>query len=319
MKVRKEHIIPGVAFLVVLAVVGAVYQFYYKKQVEEYNKNILRLEQLQRALQTMERKFEGFIPKEYVALKTAQVQPLAEELGTRSTFFSIADMTEIDPIPEGVMLKFYYEEQCNKMCADLQREAMTKGPYFTYPVNSIFGAIPPGEFSRTTLNARKVKDNLRKIRFGISVTRMLMDANAVAIGGVEVWPKYNAYDGLLEMHTAGLAFMMTAASLAEFLDGLRAKDRYFSVNAISIQNPYLRYQYDPPLQVRMLLTQGEFLVNRSRPTTDTPGASSRTAGRGIDRPEFVTTRSQRQRQSPPPPTRWEKTKKWLRNHYLWPF
>jgi len=35
MKVRKEYIVPGIALVAVLAVVGAVYQFYYKKRVEE--------------------------------------------------------------------------------------------------------------------------------------------------------------------------------------------------------------------------------------------------------------------------------------------
>jgi len=316
MKVRKEYIVPGIALVTVLAVVGAVYQFYYKKQVEEYSKNKLRLDQLQVALQRMEQKFEKCIPKEYVALKTAQVQPLANELGARSTFFSIPDLAETDPIPDGVMLKFYYKEQFIKLFTDLQQEAMTKGPYFTYPTNTAFGAILPDEVLKTPLDASQVEANLRKIRFGIAVIQMLMDAKAALISEVEVWPKYNDYGGLLEMHTTGLAFMMTAANLVEFLDGLRLKDRYFSVNAISIQNPYIRYQVDPPLQVRMLLTQGEFLVNRARPAAAAePSAPTRTTRRESDSPES-TRRSARQM---PSLSRWEKIKNWLRNHSLWPF
>jgi len=321
MKVRREYIVPGIALLIVLAASGGVYQFYYKKQVEEFNKNILRLEQLQKALDVMEKKFQKFVPKDYIELMAAQVGPLATELGDRSTYFSMGDSMEIDPVPDDVMLKFYYEEQFNKMFAELRQKATTKGPYFSYPMDTAFGAIPPNEFSDKPLNAKQVAANLRKVKFGVSIIEMLMDADAASINEISVWPRYYDYGGQLEMHTVGLDFFMTMTRLVEFIDGLRLEDRYFNVNGISIQNPYLRYQWDPPLQVRMLLTQAEYVIDRSRTpemvsSDDTASRVQRKMSRATS-PSGVST-GEGQEYVPRQKTRWEKIRLWLRNHYLWP-
>ena len=44
MNLTREHIIPIVALIIVIGVIGGVYQFYYKQKIAEYNEAVETLE-----------------------------------------------------------------------------------------------------------------------------------------------------------------------------------------------------------------------------------------------------------------------------------
>jgi hypothetical protein len=330
MKLRREYVIAVLAVLAVAAAIGAVYQFYYKQRLAQYGANLDKLKDLETALKNLETAFENKDPETYIKGLRAQVQPLAEKVVQRAQFFSTSDALQIDPVPEGKLLRFWYAEQFNKLLEDLRKDAVSRTPYIQYPESSTFGAPRPEELEGRNVTNLEVKGWLRLIKLGSYVTRMLMDAKAAAVYDVAIWsPRYD-FDNLLVMRTVGLSFLMRYSDLAAFVDKLRLEDRYFNINAISVQNRYMRWPTEPPVEVRLLLTQADFNAVASTPApagaapAAAPGAppsmtgappmtpSDRLAREGFTRPPGS-------RPQQPPITRWMKIKRFLRNWYLWPF
>ncbi len=325
-RLRREHIIAIGALVAMLMIVGAVYQFYYVKKKAEYDKNLKQMQDIENTLKRMQDTFKGVKPEAFVKAINAQVQPLAEEVVRRAQYFNTGESLQVDPIPEGKMLKFYYADEFGKRLNELRQDAMGRVPYCPYPDTSSFGAPRPEEFENRTLTEQDVRRGLKWLRFGCTIVKMLMDAKAVAIYQVEIWPPRPDFDKMLSMRTVGLQFVMKYADLAAFIESLRVSDRYFNVNAIDIENPYLRWQQEPPLQVWMLISEADFVPPpaSARPAPLTAAAAPG-ATPGLPGPSLTEQRLKEQGfgrgggRTAPPETGWTKTKRWLRNHYLWPF
>ena len=322
----REHIIGLVVLVAMLGSVGAGYQFYYKERLEGYAQNVTKLENLEKAYTELKDTFEGHEPRVYISAVKAEIQPLAEEVLHRAAFFNMGGSLRIDAIPEGRMLKFYYEEEFKRVFRELREEAQARNPWFTYP-NTTFGAPRPEDFSGRSVNKAEVSRGLRKIHFGCSLIRTLLEAKAWNVTRLEVWPPRKAYGDLLDMRTVGLAFAMSTKDLVEFLDSLRLEGRYFRVDAISIQSRYLRWPTEPPLEVQMLLTQAAFAAPEARLPGAAAPATAAGPSAGPDGAEAMSIedrmkrvgfeRSERQPRRPPL-TRLQKMLRWL-DKYFWPF
>ena len=350
MKLRREHVIAILAVGLVLAGVGSAYQFYYKQRLAQYAENLETLNSLEAALVDLETKFEGKDPEGLITHWRNQVQPLAEKVVQRAQFFNTGDALQIDPIPEGKLLRFYYADEFVKMLNELRQDAVSRTPYCPYPDASTFGAARPEELEGRTVTEEQVKQWLRLIKFGSATVRMLMDAKALSIYDVQVWPRRD--EGMLSMRTVGLSFVMRYADLVAFIDKLQLENRYFNINAIGLQNRYLRWPTEPPVEVQMLLTQADynaaagtqaaapapeapglpgpqnplmarFMLGGGPPGPGEPGPpgsaaspqnltdAQRLAQQGFGRrPGRLPLEEQ---------TRWKKVRNWLRNHWLWPF
>lgn len=329
-RLRREHVVAIAVLAAILLIIGAVYQFYYKQRLDEYNKNNLQMRHLEDALKRMEDTFQGYQPSVLIKETNGQVQPLAEEVVRRAGFFNTGESLQIDPIPEGKMLKFYYADEFNKVLNELRQDALSRNPYCPYPDTSSFGAPRPEQFEGRTVTGDEVRRGLKWLRFGCTIVKMMMDAKAVAIYQVEIWPPRSDYGNMLSMRTVGLSFVMKYSDLVAFLDSLRTSERYFAVNALSIQNRYMRWPIEPPVEVQMLLSEADFKPPpaSARPAPAAPAPGRPTAAAAPGAPPGVapaltdTQRLQEQgfnRRGSPPQTRWDRTKRWLRNHYLWPF
>ena len=322
MKIRKEHI---VAIVVVALLAGggvAVYQFYYKQELAAYALNLRRLDDLEKTLSRLQATFSGYKPDVLVAANRGGIQPLADEVVQRSTFFNTSDWLQIDPIPQGKMLKFYYEEQFNKTFSDLRQYAMSRTPPCAYPDATTFGAPKPEEFVNRDVTATQVEGALRHIRFACSTIRLLMEAKAVAITQVEIWEPRPGYAGMLSLRTTGLSFVMYLKDLTAFLESLRTHERYFCVNTISIQNRYMRWPVEPPVEVKMLLTQAEFIPGAPGPgapqLSNAGGAPQAGQAGGMSPAKALEQANISRKPGQAPDTMWQKTKLWLQNHFLWP-
>ena len=336
-KLSREYVVAVLAVALIFAAVGAVYQFYYKQRLAQYAEDNQMLKSLEDALKGLEERFQKKVPEDLIKAQNGLVQPLAEQVVQRAVFFNTADLLQIDPIPEGKLPRFYYAEQFNKLLNDLRQEALSHTPYCSYPDASTFGAPRPEDLEGRTVSNQEVKQWLTLIKFGCSMVRMLMNAKAVAIYDVQIWPVRPGYDNLLLMRTVGLSFVMRYSDLVAWIDKLRLENRYFDVGGIAVQNRYLRWAVEPPVEVQVLLTQADF--NPASATAPTRVAAAPAglpgpvpgeplaamAARGpfpgmTDAQRLAQGGFQRTgRQALPPPTRWEKTRRWLRNHYLWPF
>jgi len=257
MKMTREHIVVLVVFILVLATLGSVYQFYYVPRLKIYAENRATRDKLADAFKRVESKFNKTDPDIVVEAVAAEIQPLREEISRRSQFFNLSDFTQIDDIPENKMLRFYYVEQYNKYINELSQEAFARN--ISIPEDLSFGAPRPEDLEGKSMTVAEVRQGLRAIRFGGSMVRLLMDNKAYSVNQVVVWPKRPDCDGLLSLITTGMNFYITYADLVNFMEKLRTGDRYLVVNGLSIQNQYLQWQYEPPLLVSMLLTQANFI------------------------------------------------------------
>ncbi len=354
MKLRREHVIAVLAVGLVLAAVGSAYQFYYKQRLARYAENLQTRDSLELVLGDLEKTFESKDPDGLITHLRNQVQPLAEKVVQRGQFFNTGDALQIDPIPEGKLLRFYYADEFVKMLNELRQDALSRTPYCSYPDANTFGAPRPEELEGRTVTEQQVKQWLRLIKFGSAAVRVLMDAKALSIYDVQVWPGRAEYDNMLWMRTVGLSFVMRYADLVAFIDKLQLENRYFNINAISIQNRYLRWPTEPPVEVQMLLTQADY--NATAGTQAAPQAPQAPGAPGPPGP-MNPMMARFMRGGPPGPgepgqpgaeasaqnmtdaqrladqgfgrrsgrmpieqqTRWKKVRNWLRNHYLWPF
>jgi hypothetical protein len=277
MKLTREHIVVLVVFVLVLVSLGTAYQFYYIPRVQEYKEHIKQRDQLKDAVTRVEGKFNGTQPTVIIQAVNDQIQPLQEELIQRAKFFNISDLNEIEAVPENKILRFYYIDEYNKMINKLRQDAYTKNIYL--PEVLAFGAPRPEDLAGRTMELSEVRQGLKRVAFGCSMVRMLIDAKVQYIDQCVIWPTRlsPAYDKLLYGMTTGLKFYMPYSDLVGFLEKLRTSDRYFSVNALSLQNRYLRWPTDPPLEVSLLITQAVF--NPPAPEA-APGGAGGTAKAG---------------------------------------
>ncbi|HOV74447.1 MAG TPA: hypothetical protein P5318_18865 [Candidatus Hydrogenedentes bacterium] len=320
MNLRREHIIGIAVFVLLLACVGGGYQFYYKKQLAIYEEYLGQLETLEKTLKHLEDTFSGYQPKVLIEAVKGDIQPMADEVMRRAAFFNVGDWMEIDPIPEGKMLRFYYEEQYGKALNALRQYAQSKSPPCPIPDDISFGAQKPEDFAGKSITKADVERNLRIIRFGSMVVRMLIDAKAVIVNKVEIHPGRQGLEKLLNLRTVGLSYVMNLKDLVIFIDALRMKDRYFNIEAISIQNRYMRWPVEPPVEVQMLLTVAAFNPAAAAVSggLDSVGVVGPAARPGMPARDALAQQNIRggAAQKEPMSTR---VIRWLRNHYLWPF
>ncbi len=334
---KKEHIIV-LMLMAVVAMSGGVYQFYLKPRLEIYSQHRERVKMLEEKVKDLENTFMGFKPEVIVAAWTHEVQPWTDAVFARASFFDISESFDIEPIPDEMMLKFYYQDESNRMLQKIHEKIRTHRPYCYYPNPTRFGAPRPEDYR--TMTKQQVRTGLGIIKLGSSIVEMLLDANAAEITRVEIWPKRFEYDELLNLRTAGVAFKMTMENLVKFIeDDLRTVDRYFNIDAISMQNRQLRSRYDPLLDVQMLSTQAGLVMRTASATGPppvveveageaggpmTPGQRFAMLARGEDGDLPMQTlrglgrRSRMGSEPLPELTKFQRFLRWM-DKYYWPF
>jgi hypothetical protein len=321
MKISREYIVAIVVLVIVLGVLGGMYQFYYKVRLEEFQKNVKRLQALDSAITTMETTFNGFVPDLVIKRAIEDVQPLSDELARRATFFTTGDVLNTEEVPVGKMLRFFYEEQFNKLFDELRQLVANHIPPCYYDVETnTFGAPRPEELAGMELKEAQIKRWLRLIKIGTFAIKTLMDAKATYIMEVVVWPPRTEYE-MLSMRSVGVNFGMAYGDFVNLIDDLRLKDQYFSINALSLCNPYMRWQPEPPMQIKMILSIANFIETR-KAVAAAPAAigaiPTGAAAPGNVPAQMLAQQGINRRAQQQPMTKWQEWKRWLKK-YFWPF
>lgn len=268
MKLKRNQIIFGLVLLAVLAAFGGVYQFYFKEKLDTYAKDKRDRMQIEAAAKELSSAFYGFRPEALIALWRAEVQPWADALRDRSTFFNFGDWYD-HPVPpeEGRILKVWYGEELGKMMQELERSIREKGPYVnTPPLDDLrikFDVATVEELDQQrVINQDIVIEHLARMNFGIDLINMLLDAKVAGITDLSVWPrrKDKAHKDQLALQTVGLDVYFQMRELTLFFERLRMDNsRYWNVDAIKFYNPNLMSPDKPYVQVRLILTQANFI------------------------------------------------------------
>ncbi len=256
MAISKQTIVMVLLLIIALAAIGAGYQFWVKETLERYNEDERYAEELERKLEDLQTTFARTKPELVLEQWRNVIEPWEQSIAQRKQYFTLGDAMEIEEVPEDKLARYHYEEQYNKLLPALQQEVYEKGVY--YQITG-FGVPAPPSLSGASVREEDVERWLRRIALGCDTVRMLADANVRYIQAVELWPP-RTEQGVLRMHTAGLAFSMNLADLVAFIDRLTTdRNQFYDINAIWIANRNLVASAEPLLEVQMLVTRAEVI------------------------------------------------------------
>lgn len=259
---KRHHIIPLVILGLVLAAFGAVYQFYIKQLLQEYAENRAYLDSLNARVAQLETTFQGASgapvkPDEVVQQWRAAAEPFRDQITRQARFFNYGSFMEFNQVPEGQIPKFYYMNERKRLEDELLQYAAQRGTDIA-DLDKSFGVPASDAVNRANPPDTDVNKWLQQYNFGDRMTRMLIDAGATKIVGVAIWPPRREH-GLLNVRTVGLQFEMSIDNLAKFLRQIMEQERFFKVEALSVNNADLLIASEPRLKVDMLLAQGVYI------------------------------------------------------------
>ncbi|MGC8737096.1 MAG: hypothetical protein ACP5UA_00455 [Candidatus Hydrogenedens sp.] len=243
-----------------------VYYFFLQKQLTAYKKDEDLKKAYENALKDLEQTFSRTDPEVLIREWRAQVIPWEDALKKRSSFFNLSNWTDHEvPPKEGVILKFWYEEQAQKMVKQLYEKVGEKmGRYDLFPqdIRKSLGVLSLDEISRTDVTEELVNRQLAKLAFGIKMCEYLLDSKMVSIDDIVFWPpisQHPDFEKLLSFFVFGVRCNMTMKDFVNFVEQkLRLADRYFHINALRIQYPYIAYNVEPLLQIEMVISQANY-------------------------------------------------------------
>ena len=273
MKVRKEHIIVVLFLLIMLGLVGAVYQFYYVPRSIIFAENKEKEAAYESAIGRMQTQFQNTKPSIILEEIERMKQPLTDQLEGTSKAFNLGDMFTADPVPEGQVARFYYEEQYRALFLELQKLMMNHVPYVPVPQTN-FGVPSPDELLGLSPTNDDVMNYVRWIRFGTAMLKMMMDSKALAVYDFQLWPPRQGYDGSLDMRTVGFMASMRLSDFCNFIDSLRTNDRYYTVESLSLRNQALASATEPIMLVQIVFS----MANYVKPGETPPGAAPDAVG-----------------------------------------
>lgn len=245
---------------------AGVYYFFLQKQLTAYKKDEDLKKAYENALKDLETTFSQTDPQVLIREWRSQVVPWEEALKERAGFFNLSNWTDHEiPPKEGVILKFWYEEQAQKMEKQLYEKVGEKmGRYDLFPQNirKALGVMTLDEISRMDVTEQLVNRELAKFAFGIKMCELLLDSKVASLDDIVYWPPIQNspnFEKLLSFFVFGVRCTMTMKDFVNFVEQkLRLADRYFHINALRIQYPYIAYNVEPYLQIEMVISQANY-------------------------------------------------------------
>lgn len=264
-KFQRHHIAPLALFLLLVGSIVGVYQFYFKEQLEIYAENREKRDTLVQIVNRLENSFRGEggvgVPADMVAKTRQRIRPFADAVDRRARMFNIEGMEEFEPVAEGDIPRFHYQQEMPRMWDALLQKARDSRTVYNEALS--FDVPFPQDLAGRQVTRQQVHNWLRTLSFGSSVAEMMFEANARRVDAIQLWPDRET--PLLRVRTVGLAFTMELNDLARFLERLELEDsRFINVNGFRVTNSNLLTGNAPQLSVEMLIT---FAVYKD----DTPG------------------------------------------------
>jgi hypothetical protein len=268
---KKEQIIWGLILFAVLGAFGGVYQFYFKEKMASYAKDAIAKKNAEDAYSKLNTTFEGFKPDDVIAAWSGVVQPWKDEVLERGKYFNDSGWREGTKPPEDVaILRFWYDKQLKEEVTKIYTDVFqANGLYQVPPMDVLlkeFRVQTLEEYQGRDMTRQDVNRELANLAFGNQICRMMAKAKVSYLSHVYLWPgrELKEHEGLLRFWTVGLEFGMNMRDLVNFVDNnLRTADRYFNIEGIKIQYPYVGYNVEPMLNVQMIVTMARFIENKS--------------------------------------------------------
>ena len=283
MKIKKAHIIAFLCLVAALSATGAVYQFYVKERMRELAEHQSEQKKLENKIKILSDQFQSTKPSVVLAEWRGGAQPWQETVIRRTKFFDLGDLPLDVTVPENETPKFYYRGIYPEKLSYLQNEAYRNGTRLV--VNFGSGVPTADDMAGKNPGPDEVSEWLTTIEAYTSIAKLLIDANAIVVNDIAMWPPRRGpkggRSGHVELRTVGLNFTILMKDFVNFLDDLKHRNRYFNVDGFWIHNQSLRNP-GAPIQIQMLLTQARFVPRQS-------GGGALGGGEGIDTTNAFST------------------------------
>ena len=279
---KRDRIVYISALVLMFAVCLGVYQFYFKAKLVKYAEDKALLESLSSTYASLNSTFKDEDPDAVIQQHRAVVESWKDAISARLPYFDDAEWREYEKPPQDVfILQFWYGEQTAKMTKELWEKAQKKYGALVYQsipmdVQTMLGVAYAEQWQGYDITQELVTDQLERLRYGISIFELLMDANAKYIRQVSIYePQPSGFIGnTVENSRVGIAFAMEMEDLVKFLEKLRTSDKYFNVEAIKVTHPYIMMKYEPLMEVELFLL-------RAHPKADAVPGAPGALGQGL--------------------------------------
>jgi hypothetical protein len=261
---------------------GAVWQFYYKEIFNGYKQDDTLRATLENTYKQLTETFQGYKPDLLIEERQSKIQPWRNAREDRGKYFNFGDWYDIQETPEEArMLKFWYADVTNKMLAEFYAKVYERfGSYDRFPqdISALMGVAKESDWAGRDVSLEEVQLNLQLLSWGFSLSSFLLDSKVSSVSAIVPWPRRRPtfYGEMLRFQTVGLRFTITTRDLVRMLENLRQESRFFTVDSLRITYPYIAYAVEPQLDVRMLLSQADYVKQKDEEpgaaTLGTPGA-----------------------------------------------
>ncbi len=255
----------GAIFLTLLLVSSiagtyAVYEFYVKQRLIELGDHREEAKQLRTKITQLDETFYGTKPDTVLSIWRTEIQPWADAVDRRTTFYDLGGVPLEVEIPEEErdLPKFFYKREHPKLVRAIENSMLESGVRLPDPG---FGTPDPASYGPgSNPSVEEISGHLARFEFGKAVADLLIGSGAKSITELVIWPEQNAIKGqrgVVEYRTTGLAFTIPMRNWVVLMDELSQEDRYIEVKALRITNRTLREPY-ADMSVDMVLAQAYY-------------------------------------------------------------
>lgn len=265
----KLHHVLFILFLIggIVAVV-CTYLFGILPRHEHYQVLQAEEEQLRDRIGELEKRFSRTQPAAVVRAWQEQVQPWAQAVSSRITYFdTLAEDDRLDvvvPEEEKDLPKFWYARERERRLEALSDEAFNAGVAVSARLGPYEPPAPGGPGWNPT--AEEVETWLENYERAASFVREMIHANADEIVKVEIWPSeviMQAPEGTVHMERVGYSVVISMEDFAKYLAQAHTSDTFVSISGLSIAKSGALSDPEAPIEAEFVLERTRFVPTKT--------------------------------------------------------
>lgn len=262
---KMHYILFVLAIVVGIVAVVCTYLFGILPRHEHYQALLEEEEQLRDRIGQLEKKFSRTQPAAVVNQWREQIQPWAQAVSTRISYFdALEDDERLDivvPEEQKEFPKFWYQEERRRRLDALADE--TFGANLTMASSALAPHEPPAPGGAGwNPDADSVEEWLKSYERAASFVREMINANAIELARVEIWPSEAIMavpEGTVHLERVGYEIIIAMDDFADYLGQIHSSDTYVSISALSITKEGSLSDADAPIRATFILDRTRFV------------------------------------------------------------
>jgi len=222
----------GVIIMVILLVAAiagtyTVFVRYVAPKQQELIAHEKEAEALRVKIIDLEKIFSRTVPEKVIQAWQEGKQPWVNASRSRTGFFKIKGVPEIE-IPDEAIPRFWYSDEYPKLEDGLFQTAAEKRITLG---NIDFGINKPDYYDGKNPSEEEILEQINKYNYGIAMTEVIFDAEPTRVDDVVIWPVmpvHRGKSGEVFMRSIGYRFQIQYEDLLRFLQKLNASKSYIT-------------------------------------------------------------------------------------------